>query len=52
MIEASGEGFGIAAADGGVTDDNSSLSCPTSINTVRRVDCVLIDGLMLAGIFH
>ena len=51
MIEASGEGFGIAAADGGVTDDNSSLSCPTSINTVR-VDCVLIDGLMLAGIFR
>lgn len=42
MIEAFGEGFQIAAADRGVTDDNSSLARPAPIYTVRRVDLVLI----------
>lgn len=52
MIEAFGEGFQIAAADRGVTDDNSSLARPAPIYTVRRVDLVLIYELMRAGIFR
>lgn len=52
MIEAFGEGFQIAAADRGVTDDNSSPACATPIYTGRRVDLVLIYELMRAGIFR